>query len=98
MALSPLNRRRWRNFKANRRAFWSLWVFLVLFALSLAAELIANDRPILVSYRGDLYAPVFRFYPDGTSTGGEVEIRAASERRVIAVNWLTGNARTVLQP
>lgn len=70
MRLSPLNQRRWRNFKANRRAYWSLWIFLVLFAISLMAELIANDKPILVSYRGDLYMPVFRFYPE-TTFGGD---------------------------
>ena len=44
--LSPLNQRRWQNFKANRRGYWSLWIFLVLFVLSLFAEFIANDRPI----------------------------------------------------
>jgi microcin C transport system permease protein len=75
MALSPLNQRRWRNFKANRRAFWSLWIFLVLFVLSLCAELIANDKPILVSYRGGLYAPVFRFYPE-TAFGGDFKTEA----------------------
>ncbi|WP_413875561.1 ABC transporter permease [Albidovulum sp.] len=75
MALSPLNQRRWRNFKANRRAFWSLWIFLVLFVLSLCAELIANDKPILVSYRGGLYAPVFRFYPE-TAFGGDFRTEA----------------------
>ncbi len=62
--LSPLNRRRWANFKANRRGYWSLWIFLVLFVLSLFAEFIANDRPILVSYRGELLAPVFVDYPE----------------------------------
>ncbi len=54
MQLSPLTRRRLRNFRDNRRAFWSLIVFSVLFGLSLFAELVANDRPILVSYRGSL--------------------------------------------
>ena len=49
MALSPLNQRRWRNFRANRRAFWSLWIFSVLFGLSLFAEVLANDRPLLCS-------------------------------------------------
>ncbi|MDX1402871.1 MAG: hypothetical protein R3245_13185, partial [Kiloniellales bacterium] len=53
---SALNRRRWQVFKANGRGFWSLWIFLVLFVLSLFAELIANDKPILVFYKGDLYA------------------------------------------
>ena len=55
--LSPINRRRWRNFKANRRGFWSLWIFLVLFTVSLFAEVIANDKPFLVSYDGHLYFP-----------------------------------------
>ncbi len=48
VALSPINRRRWENFKANRRGYWSLWVFLVLFAVSLCAEFIANDKPLLI--------------------------------------------------
>ncbi len=64
LALSPINRRRLRNFKANRRGFWSLWLFLALFGLSLASELIANDRPILVSYKGELLLPVFVDYPE----------------------------------
>lgn len=62
--LSPLNQRRWRNFKRNRRAVWSLWIFSILFFLSLFAELIANDKPILVSYRGELRMPVMTFYSE----------------------------------
>lgn len=62
--LSPLNRRRWENFKANRRGYWSLWIFLVLFVLSLFAEFIANDRPILASYKGELLYPVLVDYPE----------------------------------
>jgi microcin C transport system permease protein len=66
MALSPLNQRRWNTFRRNRRAYWSLWIFAVLFGLSLFAEFLANDKPILVSYRGELYTPVFKFYPETT--------------------------------
>ena len=62
--LSPINRRRWRNFRAHKRGFWSLWIFLVLFVISLFAEFIANDRPILVSYKGELLYPVFVNYPE----------------------------------
>jgi microcin C transport system permease protein len=62
--LSPINRRRLSNFKANRRGFWSLWVFLLLFVLSLLAEFLVNDRPILVSYNGEILAPVFVDYPE----------------------------------
>lgn len=64
MRLSPLNQRRWRNFKRNRRAAWSLIIFGVLFGLSLFAEFIANDKPIAVSYRGELRMPIFTFYSE----------------------------------
>jgi len=62
--LSPLNQRRWQNFKANRRGYWSLWIFLVLFVLSLFAEFIANDKPILASYKGEMLFPVLVDYPE----------------------------------
>ena len=62
--LSPMNERRLTSFKANRRGFWSLWIFLVLFVLSLGAEFIANDKPILVSYKGEFLAPIFIDYPE----------------------------------
>jgi microcin C transport system permease protein len=68
--VTPLTRRRFANFRANRRGFWSLWIFLVLFVASLFAEFIANDRPILISYEGRLYFPVFVDYPE-TTFGGE---------------------------
>ncbi len=75
MTLSPLNQRRWRNFKANRRAVWSLCIFMVIFVLSLFAELVANEKPILVSYRGEVYLPVYRFYPE-TAFGGDFQTEA----------------------
>lgn len=73
--LSPLNQRRWRNFTRNRRAYWSLIIFSILFGLSLLAEFIANDKPILVSYRGEIYMPIFNFYPE-TEFGGDLPIEA----------------------
>jgi microcin C transport system permease protein len=75
MALSPLNQRRWRNFKANRRAFWSLWIFLVLYGLSLCAEFLANDRPVLVKHDGGYYMPVFNFYSE-QAFGGDLRTEA----------------------
>ncbi|WP_170420061.1 ABC transporter permease [Ruegeria arenilitoris] len=75
MALSPLNQRRWRNFCRNRRAFWSLIIFSVLFGLSLFAEFIANDKPILVKYRGEFYTPIFNFYAE-TEFGGDFQTEA----------------------
>ena len=59
LRLSPLNRRRWRNFRRNGRAFWSLVIFSVIFTITLCAEFVANDKPILIQYRGEFYAPIF---------------------------------------
>ena len=70
--LSPLNKRRWQNFKANRRGFWSFWIFLVLFFVSLGAEFIANDKPLVIEYENHYYWPVFNAYPE-TTFGGEFE-------------------------
>jgi len=67
--LSPINRRRVATFAANKRAVWSLWLFLVLFLLTLVSELIANDRPLVVSYKGELLFPVVVDYPE-TKFGG----------------------------
>jgi microcin C transport system permease protein len=67
--LSPLTRRRLRNFRANRRGFWSLWTFAVLFGMSLLAEVVANDRPLLVKFDGALYFPVVKAYPETTFGG-----------------------------
>jgi len=64
LRLSPINARRLANFRANRRGYWSFWIFVVLFVLSLFAEFIANDRPILVSYKGELLVPVLVDYPE----------------------------------
>ena len=73
--LSPINRRRWQNFKANRRGYWSLWLFLVLFVVSLLGEVIANDKPFLIRHEGRLYFPAFVTYSE-TAFGGEFETAA----------------------
>ncbi|PKQ09641.1 MAG: ABC transporter permease [Alphaproteobacteria bacterium HGW-Alphaproteobacteria-12] len=73
--MSPINQRRWRNFKANRRGYWSLWLFAILFVLSLFAEFIANDKPLLITYEGGLYFPVLVSYPE-TMFGGDFETEA----------------------
>ncbi|TGD44750.1 ABC transporter permease [Pseudotabrizicola sediminis] len=75
MALSPLNQRRWRNFKANRRAWWSLILFSILYGISLCAEMVANDKPLLVQFRGEWHAPFARFYPE-TAFGGDFQTEA----------------------
>ncbi|MDA8417417.1 MAG: ABC transporter permease [Desulfobacteraceae bacterium] len=68
-AMSP-NQRRWRRFRANRRGFVSLVVFLVLLTATLAAEVVSNDKPLLVIYQGRLYFPILRAYPE-TTFGGD---------------------------
>ncbi len=64
LKLSPINRRRLDSFKANKRGWWSFWIFLTLFVLSLFAEFIANDRPLIVRYKGETLFPVAVNYPE----------------------------------
>ena len=79
----PIARQRWLRFKANKRGFWSLWLFMCLFILSLGAELIANDKPLLVYYQGHLYSPVLFNYTE-TTFGGDFETEADYRDRYIA--------------
>ncbi|MDX1801772.1 MAG: ABC transporter permease [Marinobacter sp.] len=69
MTLSPIQQRRLANFRNNRRGYWSLWIFLFLFGLSLMAELIANDKPLAISYHGELYFPVVQTLSEETFGG-----------------------------
>ena len=64
LRLTPIDRRRLDNFKANRRGFWAFWLFLAMFLMSLGSEFLANDRPILAYYKGELLAPAFVTYPE----------------------------------
>ena len=73
--MSPIMQRRVDAFCRNRRGFWSLWIFLTLFILSLGAELIANNKPILVSFEGRLYTPIFVAYSE-LEFGGEFDLTA----------------------
>lgn len=68
-ALSPLNQRRWENFKSNKRGYWSLRILLVLFVVTGLAEFIANDRPLVASYKGEILFPVFNDYPEAKFGG-----------------------------
>ncbi|HTR85113.1 MAG TPA: ABC transporter permease [Reyranella sp.] len=90
--LRPVTLRRWRIFAANRRGFWSLILFGILFGVSLPAEFIANDRPILVWYDGSLYSPVLVAYPE-TTFGGEFATEAdyhdpEVEKLIKAKGWM----------
>ncbi|RLM27249.1 microcin ABC transporter permease [Brenneria alni] len=73
--LNPINQARWARFKSNRRGYWSLWIFMVLFIITLCSELIANDKPLLVKYDGQLYAPLFVDYSE-TTFGGQFDTTA----------------------
>ena len=73
--MSPLNARRWRNFKSNKRAYWSLILFSILFGLSLFAEVLANDTPLLVQYRGEWRLPFLTFYSE-KDFGGDFKTEA----------------------
>ena len=93
--LSPINQRRWESFKANRRGLWSLRIFLVMFLVTLCAEFIANDKPLILRYDGSLYAPVFFSYPE-TAFGGDFETEA--DYRDPYVKKLIENKGWVLWP
>jgi peptide/nickel transport system permease protein/microcin C transport system permease protein len=86
LTLSPISQRRWARFKAHRRGWWSLWLFLALFGLSLGGELVANDKPLLVTYQGDWYFPAFKRYTE-QDFGGELpfqpDYRSAQVRQLI---------------
>jgi microcin C transport system permease protein len=81
--LSPIAKRRWANFKANRRGYWSLWIFTFLFFFTLFADFISNDKPLLVRYEGHFYAPIFVSYPE-TAFGGEFETEADYREAFVA--------------
>lgn len=72
---NPVTQRQWNAFRQNKRGYWSLWLFSLLFVLSLFAELIANDKPLVMRYQGELYFPVAVSYPE-TTFGGVFETEA----------------------
>lgn len=75
MFRSPLNRRRWQVFKSHKRGYRSFWIFTILFILSLGAELVANEKPLLLSFKGELYFPAWNVYSE-TQFGGEFDSEA----------------------
>jgi len=75
MNLSPIAQRRLRQFKANKRGFISLWLFMVLFVVAMLANFVSNDKPLLVAYDGGVYIPIFNVYPE-TVFGGDFETEA----------------------
>ena len=89
--LTGLNQRRWELFKQNRRGYWSFWIFMVLFLASVFAPFIANDRPVLVSYKGELLFPTFVDYPESKFGGflARTDFRDPVNQEEIAANgWM----------
>ncbi len=72
---NPIYKRQWQVFKKNRRSFYSLWLFSILFFFSLFSEFIANEKPLVISYNSELYFPIFKSYPE-TTFGGDFETEA----------------------
>ncbi|WP_371368425.1 ABC transporter permease [Pseudomonas sp. QL9] len=97
MRLSPMNQRRWARFKANKRGWWSLWLFLVLFTLSLGAEIIANDKPLVVHYDGQWYFPAFKRYPE-TVFGGEFPLEGNYKAPYMRQQFTDKNAWVLWPP
>lgn len=75
MKLQSPSRRAWQRFKTNRRGYWSLWVFALLFVVSLCAEVLSNDKPLVVNYQGQFYFPILKIYPE-TIFGGDFATEA----------------------
>jgi len=75
MKLSPLNKRRLQNFKSNKRGLYSFWIFSFLFVVSIFADFISNDKPLLISYKNNYYVPIIQTYSE-TTFGGDFETEA----------------------
>lgn len=96
LSLSPINQRRWRNFKANRRGYISLWLFAFLFIATSFAEFLANDKPLLIIHQGSVYMPVFKAYPE-TDFGGDFATEA-DYRDAFVVDLIESNGGKIFWP
>jgi microcin C transport system permease protein len=96
MKLSPLNQERWRRFKANRRGYFSLWIFLGLFGLSLFSELLANDKPLLIRFEGRLLFPLLHSYSEA-DFGGQFQT-AADYRDPFVLGLIQAKGRALWPP
>ena len=90
-------RRRWRRFKANRRGYWSLLIFSVIFVLCLGAELLSNDKPFVVNYQGGWYFPILQSYPE-TTFGGDFATEADYRDPYIRAKLSEGDNWAVFPP
>ena len=96
--LSPLNKRRWHSFKANKRGYWSLWIFLVLFVLSLFSEFIANDRPLLIRFKGEFFSPIVSDYPEETFLGADGFLPITDYRMAVVQEAISADGWAIWPP
>ena len=89
-------RRAWRRFKCNKRGYYSLWLFSILFVISLLAEVLSNDKPIMVLYQSEFYFPILISYPE-TTFGGDFDTEADYHDSYIREK-LTSNGNWILEP
>ncbi len=87
--MSPLNKRRWNNFKQNKRAIYSLIIFFTLFLISVFAELIANDKPLLIYHNKEFYIPILKNYSE-IDFGGEFKTEAEYKSTEVKCLILSG--------
>ena len=91
LKLTPLNKRRLANFKANKRGYWSFWIFMTLFVMSMLSNILANDRPIIAYYKGEILFPVFITYPEEKFGGflARTDYRDSTiENEIKAQGWM----------
>ena len=89
-----LNQRRWQRFKQNRRGYLSLLLFSCLFVVSLCAEFLSNDKPLLIRYEGHYYFPLWRVYPE-TVFGGDFDTETDYRDPFIISRLTSGDNRLV---
>ena len=94
---NSLARRRWQSFKKNRRGYYSLVIFLILFVTSLFAEVLSNDKPLLVNYEGKYYFPIIKEYPE-TVFGGDFETEADYRDPYILEKMTAGENKVYFPP
>ena len=94
MILSPLNKRRFKNFKSNKRGWYSFWIFFILFIISIFADFIANDKPLLIKFETDYYFPILNHYPE-TIFGGDFETEA-DYRDPYVINLITNKGWIIM--
>jgi len=96
--LNPTTKKRLHRFRRTPRAWWSFWILLVIFVLSLGVDFIANDKPLVVSYDGKFYFPVFQYFPEDTFTGSGWTTRPDYKKIAASEAFLGPGATGMLFP